>query len=135
MRSGKYKQGRRYLKQETAKGGLRYCCLGVLCELYQAERVRKKQRKLVVGVATVGACDRVFSFKPPGGEVDDAVTGALPLRVMRWAGMRTQLGDYCGRERAGGAALTIDALTIDNDSRQKSFRRIATIIEKNVDKL
>ena len=120
LRSGKYKQGRSYLKQKTAKGDLRYCCLGVLCELYQAERARKKQRKLVVG-----AGDRVFSFKPPGGAVDTAVTGALPLPVMRWAGMRSHLGDY-----GDGAALTID-----NDTHRKSFRRIATVIEKNVNKL
>ena len=125
LRSGKYKQGRSYLKQKTAKGDLRYCCLGVLCELYQAERARKGQRKLTVKVEFNDLVfDRVFLFKTPGS-ARDGEYGALPLPVMRWAGMRSHLGDY-----GDGAALTID-----NDTHRKSFRRIATVIEKNVNKL
>lgn len=33
LRSGEYKQGRRYLRREF-KGDSLYCCIGVLCELH-----------------------------------------------------------------------------------------------------
>jgi hypothetical protein len=123
LRSGKYKQGRRYLKQKDADGEFLHCCLGVLCELYQAERARKKQRKLIVTVE-VNPWNTVCSFKAPRkNDIED--TGELPTTVMRWAGMRTGWGDYTRGK----------ALTLDNDTHRKSFRRIATVIEKNVDKL
>ena len=35
LRSGEYKKGKEYLKQNTPKG-LRHCCLGVLCEIQHA---------------------------------------------------------------------------------------------------
>lgn len=33
LRSGQYRQGRKYLKTED-RAGLHYCCLGVACELH-----------------------------------------------------------------------------------------------------
>lgn len=33
LRSGKYKQGREYLRTELSKGTYNYCCLGVLCDI------------------------------------------------------------------------------------------------------
>lgn len=35
LRSGKYKQGKNYLRRQTPEGD-RYCCLGVLCEIERA---------------------------------------------------------------------------------------------------
>ena len=35
LRSGEYKQGRRVLRKKTVEGELKYCCLGVLCELHR----------------------------------------------------------------------------------------------------
>ena len=135
LRSGKYKQGRRYLKQKDDNGKLRYCCLGVLCELYQAERARKKKRKLVVDADATGGKFCLFSFRQHRVRTAgyEQVTGELPTPVMRWAGMRTPIGEYNGDD--GFVDNPGKALTVDNDVRRKSFRRIATVIEKNVDKL
>ena len=33
LRSGEYKKGRLYLKEANQEGDIRYCCLGVLCEV------------------------------------------------------------------------------------------------------
>lgn len=33
LRSGKYEQGRNYLKTKNRHGVIKYCCLGVLCEI------------------------------------------------------------------------------------------------------
>jgi hypothetical protein len=136
LRSGKYKQGRRYLKQKDANGKLLYCCLGVLCELYQAERARKKKRKLVVYVKTnLIAESHVFSFSQShfraGSCYYHNVASELPMAVMRWAGIRSSVGDYSD----GFVDKPCESLTVDNDTHRKSFRRIATVIEKNVDKL
>jgi len=44
LRSGKYKQGKGYLKQFTSKNEPRHCCLGVLCELYN-DTMKKNYKK------------------------------------------------------------------------------------------
>jgi hypothetical protein len=33
LRSGKYKQGREYLRTKLSDGSYSYCCLGVLCDI------------------------------------------------------------------------------------------------------
>ncbi len=33
LRSGRYKQGREYLRTELSDGSYSYCCLGVLCDI------------------------------------------------------------------------------------------------------
>ena len=33
LRSGRYKQGREYLRTELSDGSYNYCCLGVLCDI------------------------------------------------------------------------------------------------------
>src|SRR5687768_4898762 len=39
LRSGKYQQGRGYLKQKNhLTNQFEYCCLGVLCDLYDSKR-------------------------------------------------------------------------------------------------
>ena len=126
LRSGKYTQGCRYLKQKDANGKFLHCGLGVLCELYQADRVRKKRRKLNTrrSSAVSQRGKAVFSFDEPRMGYD--YVRELPPTVQRWAGMISPLGRY----RYGGATLVND-----NDIWRKSFQQIATIIEKNVAKL
>lgn len=40
LRSGKYQQGKRRLKVEGLPESPRYCCLGVLCDLYRQQTGR-----------------------------------------------------------------------------------------------
>jgi hypothetical protein len=37
LRSGKYKQGREYLRTELSDGSYSYCCLGVLCDIREVD--------------------------------------------------------------------------------------------------
>ena len=47
LRSGKYKQGRGALCQIDKKGTESFCCLGVLCDLYNKEQRRNKKKDSV----------------------------------------------------------------------------------------
>lgn len=75
LRSGAYSQGRNHLR-----AGDQFCCLGVLCDLYDSTKWEK------------------FSF--------DKWTGTLPDHVRRWAGMKTNSGAYA--TPTGRQELTAD---------------------------
>lgn len=101
LRSGKYKQGRGFLRQ--GRRPFKYCCLGVLCDLYAK--------------ATKTSWD-----------ADDRLRGAgvaLPRQVENWAGLEDGdplLGDHTAIDWNDGTP----------GSRAVSFRRIATLIEEHL---
>ena len=64
LRSGRYKQVQTKLKHTDHKGVTRYCCLGVLCDLYSKEKGIKWK-----------------------GDAYINRTGVLPTAVIRWAGL------------------------------------------------
>lgn len=97
LRSGKYNQGRCFLRLNGD-----YCCLGVLCDVYQKQTGKGEWR------------DRVFF----DGAGDDS-SGYLPRAVQEWAGLSVS-NPLLGR------MLTAAEL---NDSG-KSFEFIAGRIEK-----
>lgn len=108
LRSGRYKQGLGSLRslRSFGMGEVRYCCLGVLCEL----------------AVEVGQAKRVAT---DGGYVDlhsHSSTGILPRGVSDWAGLSSQ----CPRLREG---RLLDRL---NDEGV-SFREIAALIEADED--
>lgn len=71
LRSGEYEQGKNCLAQET-ENKIKYCCLGVACELaYQENFVDK-----VVIEAAHGQSSIFY-----GASVQ---SGCLPIEVMRW---------------------------------------------------
>jgi len=70
LRSGKYTQGKDYLKSEDG-----HCCLGVLCELAR-EEIPLRIEKLSEGTY-----------------FDDEMT-VLPSNVKVWAGMRSSVGNF-----------------------------------------
>ncbi len=104
IRSGEYEQGTSHLKM-----GNKFCCLGILCDLYLKEKGQKwtTEDDSEEGVA----CGTQTSY--------------LPLEVMDWAGLKRE------SPHAGGHALSTH-----NDGREsgeikgKSFEEIADIIEK-----
>ena len=63
LRSGKYKQGKRVLKQ-----GENFCCLGVLCDIAKDE----------LGLEWI---------HDPDGDSMDGYPTVLPLRVINYAGL------------------------------------------------
>jgi hypothetical protein len=73
LRSGRYEQGRGLLKRRN-----RYCCLGVLCELYHADH------KKTTHWETTGTVKPARAFVDDDGKLDE--TG-LTKRVREWAGL------------------------------------------------
>lgn len=117
LRSGKYKQGQSYLKATwDDKKGVRYCCLGVLCELYN-ETMKKSKKKTLK--ETVCKDTVVHKF----GRSDSI----LPSAVQKWSGLSSADGEF------SDGAFT-NSLTDMNDFGD-SFKKIASFIEKNVDNL
>ena len=113
LRSGKYKQGKSALKVKTKKG-FKYCCLGVLCELYQETH----KKKLPEGENNAFDIEGAFRF--------DRETTFPPHKVVRWAGLsdRDPWLDF-----PSGKQFTLSEL---NDEEGKKFFTIANLIEKNL---
>lgn len=105
LRSGKYKQTRGWLKEVDDDGKDRYCCLGVLCDLF---RINAKSGEWV----NVGVGWQSFAAGNQSASV-------LPVDVVEWAGLDDQ-NPRLGR--------TAHASTLNDDGR--SFNFIADRIEK-----
>ncbi|NBP02395.1 MAG: hypothetical protein EBU90_20210 [Proteobacteria bacterium] len=120
LRSGKYKQGKGYLKQFTSKNEPRHCCLGVLCELYDQQM--KKNHKKTLYTEEMEDKSSGTSFVR-----FDLVDGGLPRAVREWANMINPLGEFIKNDR-------VQYLADLNDDGKK-FSTIADIIEKNVESL
>lgn len=114
LRSGKYKQGREVL-HNNEDGKDTYCCLGVLCDLYQQDRRSKKKKMLDVESRW---CNVAY----------DGEDTHLPDAVREWAGMKTKDGMWNNED--------MDAtLVYLNDEKRSNFKTIANVIEKNVENL
>ena len=98
LRSGEYKQG-----LEALRNGDRYCCLGVLCDLYAREHPSEPQWEL--------RSDDQHYFL--GEEVE------LPDKVREWVGLEH-----------GDGSVEINDLVVMNDTG-RSFDYIANFIEKD----
>lgn len=124
LRSGKYKQGKNALKYKTARGAVRHCCLGVLCELYNQDKKRKQKPTISVKPAAP------YSADLPDGCSVYAFAGnstTLPTKVMQWAGMHSNAGEIADE-------FEDESLAEINDDGY-SFKKIAQIIEDRVDDL
>ena len=115
LRSGKYKQGKGYLKQFNSKNEPRHCCLGVLCELYD-QQMKKNHKKTFHSehMISIAGTDFIRINKHDGG---------LPKVVKEWAGISHCLG------------MIEHTYLADLNDYGKKFSTIADIIEKNVESL
>ena len=111
LKSGKYKQGQRAL-HSIKNDNETFCCLGVLCDLYQQDRRKKKKKGLFVDKTLL----TVIEYNNHAG--------SLPREVMHWAGITSSNG--------GGGTHSLIAL---NDNLGYDFNRIAKFIEANVEVL
>lgn len=106
LRSGKYEQGRGGLSPDKRK----YCCLGVLCDLYRKEHPKWQAAKWERGRVAVGAATMFGK------------ASFLPDRVIKWAGLTGKDPSVSGSslsDHNDGAAST----------SRKSFLEIANLIE------
>lgn len=129
LRSGKYKQGKGYLKQFNSKNEPRHCCLGVLCELYD-QQMKKNHKK------TLYTEEMEDKFSGTSFVRFDLVDGGLPKVVREWADIINPLGDFIisDIDNQGYIYDTKECLADLNDNGKK-FSTIADIIEKNVENL
>ena len=118
LRSKKYKQGRGFLCRVDGRGNCKYCCLGVLSELYQEDRTKNSKKPMPTSIIREGSSRsiRVKSY--------NTTHAVLPISVKRWSKMRSTLGFLIGSN------LTTKTLADMNDGGD-SFSKIATFIEKN----
>jgi hypothetical protein len=87
--SKKYKQGKEFLCQIGHNRSKSFCCLGVLCDLYQQDRAKKKKKKISVSL------DQDLSSVDISVIAFDGVSELLPQSVMKWAGMKHSDGTHC----------------------------------------
>lgn len=132
LRSKKYRQAKGVLKIKKSGGPASHCCLGVLCELYQAERIKAKKPQLPVKEVKAKTVDPAISGKNTVFGFKDSYTH-LPPSVRRWAGLQDDVGQFrddteipAGREKVRCMSLA------DLNDHGCGFARIADIIEKNV---
>lgn len=118
LRSGKYKQGQRVLKQTNGEGKTSHCCLGVLCELYNDQMRKNKKKtlseKIQHGIHYINKCDE-----------------KLPEIVKEWAGLYNDIGSF---KDSPESFEYYNGLSDMNDLGC-SFKKIATIIEKQWENL
>jgi hypothetical protein len=108
LRSGEYEQGRGQLRE-----GKSFCCLGVLCDIYQKEQGKGHWQDLQE--------NGLYEF------ADDEIgldwSEVLPDHVMEWAGMCTTAGTFAMGEE-------FNTLVELNDDDGSSFPQIADTIEQ-----
>lgn len=121
LRSGKYKQGKGYLKQFTSKNEPRHCCLGVLCELYNDTMKKNHKKTLYTEEMQDNSSGTSFIRF-------DLVDGGLPKVVREWADITNSLGEF---EIDDARSECLADLNDDG----KKFSTIADIIEKNIENI
>lgn len=110
LRSGRYRQGQNLLR--TNKDG--FCCLGVLCDVYNKGLKRNQWRQ--TGEFKEWAFGKTKEMS------------SLPPAVQRWAGLRDDDPTINDPIKEGHSVSASSA----NDNLKYSFKRIAKLIEKNL---
>lgn len=114
LRSNKYRQGKNWLRITDEEGETSFCCLGVLCELYNEEE---------------GRLELLSSSQYGRGSTYDGEAKVLPPKVASWAGLLEDgAGYYIVNPRDEGR---MTALPILNDTGY-SFEAIADILEQQL---
>jgi hypothetical protein len=142
LRSGKYQQGTERLREKTATGraSRRFCCLGVLCDLYaQEHKGAGWQAKPTVELAPPAG--RV-AFKAPranAAHIIESNTIVPPSAVCAWAGLKIDTGRFTPnralRKELGLNDLDDVDLVELNDDGALNFDKLADVIEKHWRKL
>lgn len=102
LRSGEYKQGDTYLKMLD-----KYCCLGVLCDVYEKET------------------GNILEKDEGGGYKVYEETLENLSQVQEWVGLESSEGAFQARESIPAKALTV----LNDDYSEWDFDKIADLIE------
>lgn len=121
LRSGKYKQGKYVLHTDDNK----FCCLGVLCDVYNKEQKKNKKKTLKVSCADNDDGLKCFKYNNE--------CSYLPKIVRDWAGIKSDRGYLEIEEDYTDSLAGLNDGDIDTNG--KTFKQIAKIIETHVDSL
>jgi hypothetical protein len=105
LKSGDYKQTTAVLKSTSDGVTTRYCCLGVLCDIYAKETKTQWDERNPNDYSMLGN------------------SSTLPFEVLRWSGLEN--AGSCGDLPDG------DSLVALND-RGQSFNQIADVIQEKL---
>lgn len=134
LRSGKYKQGYAALCVEDSKGNKSFCCLGVLCDLYNKEM--KKNKKKTLDIEKNKLDQTVLEYNPKAKSMYSFNNNGteLPEEVVEWAGFcpENTEGSFASYEHIPLVAMNDG---IRGESRPKTFKQIAAVIEQDHDLL
>ena len=130
LTSNKYKQGRNVLCHQGANKQYKYCCLGVLCDLYTKDSDIAKNPKKQLEVTKV-KWQVLANRKPADVTCYNDHMEDLPEEVRNWAGLRTSSAEIKNRE---ATSLGFASLAEMNDTGS-SFEEISKVIKKNYKKL
>jgi hypothetical protein len=118
LRSGEYEQTTGELRTwDPEKQGYRFCCLGVLCELY------RQSPEAEANVTFTGWETNTSRFIAR----DDVEDGTLPIPVQEWIGMDS--GDPDIYDEFFDYVSIVDL----NDSRRYTFPVIAGLLETTLE--
>ena len=119
LRSGEYPQGTALLRKPWASGNGKdkYCCLGVLCDLYIKSEENSADPQGPIGWEVHNPLAVILAYKVGGREA------YLPLFVMDWAGLEDNEGGFVGSNGRWGSLAEM------NDSGA-TFEEIAEVIEE-----
>ena len=123
LRSGNYRQAKNQLKEVGFKGSRpSYCCLGILCNIYNKQTGQGSWDKNGVLVSEV-YCNEDGS--------DLTENGVLPNEVRRWAGLNKENphvqygGKYHAISELNDGKARVGSRTLD----YLNFKQIADLIE------
>jgi hypothetical protein len=113
LRSQDYAQGRSWLRQANDDGEFRYCCLGVLCDIYAQENNKEWEHN---------PPQNYLNASPVVSTIED-VDNVLPNEVIEWAGLD---GEDNPMMDVNGVKIALSDL---NDKYEYDFDMLADLIE------
>lgn len=137
LESGRYKQGKHRLCSISKSGTKSFCCLGVLCDLYNREMKSKKKKGLCVETIPGDAAETFELKMPDKVVVFNDNEGTLPDVVIKWAGFDTgnSEGWIGGAENNGISLIDLNDGNSARKIKKKSFKQISSFIKKNHENL
>jgi hypothetical protein len=115
LESGDYKQGKCALRNDNDC----FCCLGVLCDLYDKDRKQKKKKSIKITNPKYNG-NKNFACFQYGNQTD-----YLPTVVKEWAGMLSNKGWIGG--------INLSGLNDGDYDKQYTFKDIAKFIKKHIE--
>lgn len=130
LESGRYKKGKNRLCSISENGTRSFCCLGVLCDLYDRDMKSKKKKVLNKEVIPGEIAETFINSNKVKVVVFENNEGTLPEKVIKWAGFED--GNSEGFiDDIPYPLIDLNDGNKNKNLKAKSFKKIASIIKNN----